>query len=167
MATPSCVSFSDEDIIFGEAARQLQYRNPKNTIYHIKRFIGKKYKTVDELNAVAKQYPFKILQCESSTDGQIRPCFQVQHKNQDMIYTPEQLCTLVLKYLKTQAEAYLGKTVTRCVLAVPTHFDNDQRDALKGAAKEAGLEVIGLIHDPVAAVMQFELDRFKVFRIDS
>ncbi|MBR4598073.1 MAG: molecular chaperone DnaK, partial [Opitutales bacterium] len=150
--TPSVVAFSKTgERLVGQAAKRQAVTNPKNTIYSVKRFIGRKYAEVqDEI----KNFPYTILKGEN--DGVVIEC-EVNGKKER--FTPEQISAMVLQQLKADAETYLGEKVTKAVITVPAYFNDAQRQATKDAGTIAGLEVMRIINEPTAASLAYGLEK--------
>ncbi|MCE5204113.1 MAG: molecular chaperone DnaK, partial [Actinomycetia bacterium] len=146
--TPSVVAFrKDGERIVGKAAKNQAITNPENTIKSIKRFIGRRYEeTASERATIA----YKVVK---GKDG--RAVVEVEGKQ----YTPEEISAMILQKLKTDAEAYLGESVTEAVITVPAYFNDMQRQATKDAGKIAGLEVKRIINEPTAAALAYGLDK--------
>src|SRR5438105_5623245 len=145
--TPSVVAFSKGEKLVGQLARRQAAVNPENTVYSIKRFMGRKYEEVDRER---KMVPYKTI---SGQDGRVE--VEIQGKR----YTPEQISAMILQKLKTDAEAYLGEKVTDAVITVPAYFNDSQRQATKNAGQIAGLNVIRIINEPTAASLAYGLDK--------
>lgn len=150
--TPSVVAFSKTgERLVGQSAKRQAVTNPKNTIYSVKRFIGRKFSEVqDEI----KNFPYKIT--KGDNDGVIIEC-EVNGSVQK--FTPEQISAMVLQQLKADAETYLGEKVTKAVITVPAYFNDAQRQATKDAGTIAGLEVMRIINEPTAASLAYGLDK--------
>ena len=146
--TPSVVAFTKSgERLVGQLARRQAAVNPENTVYSIKRFMGRKYEEVDRER---KMVPYKTI---SGQDGRVE--VEIQGKR----YTPEQISAMILQKLKTDAEAYLGEKVTDAVITVPAYFNDSQRQATKNAGQVAGLNVIRIINEPTAASLAYGLDK--------
>jgi molecular chaperone DnaK len=146
--TPSVVAFTKSgERLVGQLARRQAAVNPENTVYSIKRFMGRKYEEVDRER---KMVPYKTI---SGQDGRVE--VEIQGKR----YTPEQISAMILQKLKTDAEAYLGEKVTDAVITVPAYFNDSQRQATKNAGQIAGLNVIRIINEPTAASLAYGLDK--------
>jgi molecular chaperone DnaK len=146
--TPSVVAFTPSgERLVGTLARRQAAVNPENTVYSIKRFMGR---LVSEVSTEAKQVPYKVV---AGKDGRVE--IDVQGKR----YTPEQISAMTLQKLKTDAEAYLGETVTDAVITVPAYFNDAQRQATKNAGEIAGLNVLRIINEPTAAALAYGLDK--------
>ena len=146
--TPSVVAFTKSgERLVGQLARRQAAVNPENTVYSIKRFMGRKYEEVDRER---KMVPYKTI---SGQDGRVE--VEIQGKR----YTPEQVSAMILQKLKTDAEAYLGEKVTDAVITVPAYFNDSQRQATKNAGQIAGLNVIRIINEPTAASLAYGLDK--------
>ena len=152
--TPSWVAFTDERLI-GEAAKNQATSNPTNTIFDAKRFIGKKY---DDKSI---QKDIKHLSCEIK-DKNNKPTFVVNYKDEKKEFSPEEISAMVLSKMKQTAEAYLGNTVTDCVITVPAYFNDAARQATKDAGVIAGLNVLRIINEPTAAAIAYGLDKVNV-----
>jgi molecular chaperone DnaK (HSP70) len=126
--------------------------NPKNTVFDVKRFIGRKYtdKTVQE---DIKLMPFAII----DKDG--KPFIRVHYKGEDHVFAPEEVSAMVLGYLKEQAERFLGQPVKNAVVTCPAYFNDAQRQATKDAGVIAGLNVVRMINEPTAAAIAYGLDK--------
>ena len=150
--TPSVVAFSKTgERLVGQAAKRQAVTNPKNTIYSVKRFIGRKFAEVqDEI----KNFPYTIL--KGNNDGILIECDVNGKKEQ---FTPEQISAMVLQQLKADAETYLGEKVTKAVITVPAYFNDAQRQATKDAGTIAGLEVMRIINEPTAASLAYGLEK--------
>jgi heat shock protein 1/8 len=151
--TPSWVSFNENERLIGEAAKTSSSSNPSNTIYDIKRLMGRKYSD-PIVQAEIKNFPFKVI----SADGD-RCKVEVQYKNEKKILTPEEISGMILGYMKETAEAYLGQKVTKAVITVPAYFNDAQRQATKDAGAIAGLNVLRIINEPTAAAIAYGLDK--------
>ena len=150
--TPSVVSFtsSGERLIGIPAARQA-ITNPQNTVYSVKRLIGRKYQS-PEIQRALGILPYKLAE---SPNGDV-------HVSLDgKTVTPEEISAMILAYLKSCAESYLGDKVNTAVITVPAHFNDQQRQATKDAAKIAGLQVLRVINEPTAASLAYGLDAKK------
>jgi molecular chaperone DnaK len=146
--TPSVVAFTkDGQRLVGAPARRQQVTNPTNTIFSIKRFMGRKY---DEVSEEMKIVPYEVVQ---GPNGDVR----VKTEGKD--YAPPEISAMILQKLKADAEAYLGETVTDAVVTVPAYFNNAQREATKDAGKIAGLNVLRIINEPTAASLAYGLDK--------
>jgi molecular chaperone DnaK len=146
--TPSVVAFTkDGQRLVGPPAKRQQVTNPQNTIFSIKRFMGRKFGEVSE---EMKIVPYEVLQGENG---------DVRVKAEDKEYAPPEISAMILQKLKTDAEAYLGETVTDAVVTVPAYFNNAQREATKDAGKIAGLNVVRIINEPTAAALAYGLDK--------
>lgn len=146
--TPSVIGFrSDGDRIVGKAAKNQAVTNPQNTVFSIKRFMGRKY---SEVSSELKTVPYKV------KDGQGGRAV-VEIDGQD--FTPEQISAMILSKMKTDAEKYLGETVTDAVITVPAYFNDSQRQATKDAGKIAGLNVKRIVNEPTAAALAYGLDK--------
>jgi len=146
--TPSVVAFTKSgERLVGQLARRQAAVNPENTVYSIKRFMGRKY---DEVETERKMVPYKVL---AGKDGRVE--VEIQGKR----YTPEQISAMILQKLKTDAEAYLGEKVTDAVITVPAYFNDSQRQATKNAGEIAGLNVVRIINEPTAAALAYGLDK--------
>ena len=146
--TPSVVGFrSDGDRIVGKAAKNQAVTNPQNTVFSIKRFMGRKY---SEVASELKTVPYKV------KDGQGGRAV-VEINGED--YTPEQVSAMILSKMKADAEKYLGETVTDAVITVPAYFNDAQRQATKDAGKIAGLNVKRIVNEPTAAALAYGLDK--------
>src|SRR5688500_3610996 len=148
--TPSVVAFGkDGNRLVGQVAKRQAVTNPENTLYSIKRFIGRKF---DEVGGEMKQVPFKV---ERGGNG------DVKIDAQDKSYSPPEISAMVLQKLKKAAEDYLGAKVDKAVITVPAYFNDAQRQATKDAGKIAGLEVMRIVNEPTAAALAYGLDKKK------
>ena len=148
--TPSVVAFTPKaEILVGQVAKRQRVTNPENTIYSIKRFMGRRYNEV--LNEI-KQVPFKVVE---STNGDVRVMAQGKE------YSPPQISAFILQKLKKAAEDYLGEKVEKAVITVPAYFNDAQRKATKDAGTIAGLDVVRIINEPTAAALAYGLDKKK------
>jgi molecular chaperone DnaK len=148
--TPSVVAFGkDGERLVGQVAKRQAVTNPENTIYSIKRFMGRKFSEVSE---EAKMVPYKVVQ---ASNGDVR--VEVRGKQ----YSPPEISAMILQKLKQAAEDYLGEKVTRAVITVPAYFNDSQRQATKDAGKIAGLDVLRIVNEPTAAALAYGLDKKK------
>ncbi|KAF4656393.1 Luminal-binding protein 5 [Perkinsus chesapeaki] len=150
--TPSYVSFTDEDRFVGEAAKNEAPVNPHNTVFDVKRLIGRRYndKTVQRDK---KLLPYKIV---NKND---KPMISVEVKGEDKLFNPEEISAMVLGKMKETAENYLGSEVKNAVITVPAYFNDAQRQATKDAGTIAGLNVLRIINEPTAAAIAYGLDK--------
>ena len=149
--TPSHVAFTDDERIIGDAAKNQANANPENSIYDAKRLIGRDFND-PVVQAEMKLFPFKII------NNNNKPEIQVKYKNENKQFKPEEVSSMVLGYMKEQAENYLGETVTDVVVTVPAYFNDSQRQATKDAGQIAGLNVLRIINEPTAAAIAYGLD---------
>lgn len=146
--TPSVVGFrQDGDRIVGKAAKNQAVTNPKNTVFSIKRFMGRRY---DEVGSELKTIPYTV---KPGTGG--RAVVEIEGED----FTPEQVSAMILSKMKADAEKYLGETVTDAVITVPAYFNDAQRQATKDAGKIAGLNVQRIVNEPTAAALAYGLDK--------
>jgi molecular chaperone DnaK len=146
--TPSVVAFTkDGERLVGQVAKRQAVTNPENTIFSIKRFMGRRY---DEVADEAKMVPYKVVK---APNGDVR--IEVMGK----MYSPPEISAMILQKLKQSAEDYLGQKVTQAVITVPAYFNDAQRQATKDAGKIAGLEVMRIVNEPTAAALAYGLDK--------
>jgi len=151
--TPSCVAFTDNDRMIGAAAKNQAAQNPTNTIFDVKRMIGRKYND-PKLQSDLKHFPFDVIK---SPDG--KPMINVQYKNEDKQFSPEEISSMILIHMKEIAETFLGKKVQNAVVTVPAYFNDSQRQATKDAGTIAGLNILRVINEPTAAAIAYGLDK--------
>ena len=147
--TPSVISFSKNELLIGNSAKNQITRNPENTIYDAKRLIGRNFS--DEIVQKDKKFwPFKL-----KANKKDKPVISVKIKGEEKGLFPEQISALILKQLKKEAEDYLGKEVKNAVITVPAYFNNSQRQSTIDAGRIAGLNVIRTINEPTAAAIAY------------
>ena len=148
--TPSVVGFAKNgERLVGQVAKRQAVTNPENTVFSIKRFMGRKF---DEVSEEMKMVPYKV---ERASNGDVR--IEVQGK----MYSPPEISAMILQKLKQAAEDYLGEKVDRAVITVPAYFNDSQRQATKDAGEIAGLKVERLVNEPTAAALAYGLDKKK------
>ena len=148
--TPSVVGFTAKgERLVGQVAKRQRVTNPENTIYSIKRFMGRRH---EEVSQEIKQVPFKVT---SASNGDVR----VEALGKQ--YAPPEISAMILQKLKKSAEDYLGEKVEKAVITVPAYFNDSQRKATKDAGKIAGLDVVRIINEPTAAALAYGLDKKK------
>jgi molecular chaperone DnaK len=152
--TPSVVAFAKNgERLVGQAAKRQAVTNPTNTVFSVKRFMGRKF---DELNAEDKRVPYKLVKAANG-DAHIELDVNGQKKS----FSPPEVSAMILAKLKSDAEAKLGEKITQAVITVPAYFNDSQRNATKDAGKIAGLEVLRIINEPTAASLAYGLDKKK------
>ena len=152
--TPSVVAFTKEgERLVGQVAKRQAVTNPQNTVFSIKRFMGRRINEVKEESA---RVPYRILEGQNSL-----ATVEIQDKK----YTPPEISAMVLQKMKQTAEDYLGHSVTKAVITVPAYFNDSQRQATKDAGKIAGLEVLRIINEPTAAALAYGLEKKKEEKI--
>ncbi|TIB67253.1 putative heat shock protein sks2, partial [Wallemia mellicola] len=149
--TPSYVAFNDAERLIGDAAKNQSAMNPKNTVFDVKRLIGRRTDD-DEVKKDSKAWPFEIVDKEGS------PVVKVQFKGEEKQFSPQEISAMVLTKMKEIAEAKLDSEVTKAVVTVPAYFNDSQRLATKDAGVIAGLEVLRIINEPTAAAIAYGLD---------
>jgi molecular chaperone DnaK len=148
--TPSVVGFTkDGNRLVGQVAKRQAVTNPENTIYSIKRFVGRRF---NEVSDEIRQVPYKVTQ---ASNGDVRVLAGGKE------YSPPEVSAMILQKLKQAAEDYLGQKVTQAVITVPAYFNDSQRQATKDAGKIAGLEVLRIVNEPTAAALAYGLDKKK------
>jgi len=148
--TPSVVGFKkDGERLVGQLARRQAVMNPDNTVFSVKRFIGRRY---DEVAQERDRVPYRVV---SGPNEQVR--IHLPNAGKDL--TPEEISSMVLAKLKVDAEKYLGESVTQAVITVPAYFNDAQRQSTKDAGRIAGLEVLRIINEPTAAALAYGLDK--------
>src|SRR5690349_21455514 len=148
--TPSVVAFTKSgERLVGQVAKRQAITNPENTVFSIKRFMGRRY---DEVSEEMKMVPYKVVRGDNG-DARV----EIMGKK----YSPPEISAMILGKLKEAAEAYLGEKVTQAVITVPAYFNDAQRQATKDAGKIAGLEVMRIINEPTAAALAYGLDKKK------
>ena len=152
--TPSVVAFSKTgERLVGQAAKRQAVTNPQNTVFSVKRFMGRKYSEVqDEF----KRVPYKVVEA-SNGDAHI----EVEVSGERKRFSPPEISAMILGKLKADAEAKLGEKITQAVITVPAYFNDSQRNATKDAGKIAGLDVLRIINEPTAASLAYGLDKKK------
>jgi len=151
--TPSYVSFTDEERLVGDAAKQGAAANPKNTIFDAKRLIGRRL-TDATVVSDRKLWPFNVIDA-----GEGKPKVEVDFKGEKKQFLPEEISAMVLGKMKSIAEGYLGQPVKKAVITVPAYFNDAQRQATKDAGAIAGLNVLRIINEPTAAAIAYGLDK--------
>lgn len=152
--TPSVVAFTkDGERLVGAVAKRQAVTNPQNTVFSIKRFMGRRH---NEVREEEKSVPFKV----TETSGG-----DVQVEVQGNTYRPPEISAMILQKMKETAESYLGQSVSQAVITVPAYFNDSQRQATKDAGRIAGLEVLRIINEPTAAALAYGLDRKKDERV--
>jgi len=152
--TPSIVAFTKSgERLVGQAAKRQAVTNPQNTVFSIKRFMGRKY---DEVHEEEHRVPYKIVKAANG-DAHV----QVEVNGQRKTFSPPEISAMILSKMKADAEAKLGEKITQAVITVPAYFNDSQRNATKDAGKIAGLEVLRIINEPTAASLAYGLDKKK------
>jgi molecular chaperone DnaK len=150
--TPSIVAFTKSgERVVGQAAKRQAITNPQNTIFSVKRFMGRKF---DEVQQELHRVPYKVVKAPNG-DAHI----QVTVGGETKTYSPPEISAMILAKLKADAEAKLGEKITQAVITVPAYFNDSQRNATKDAGKIAGLEVLRIINEPTAASLAYGLDK--------
>ncbi|NLB55830.1 MAG: molecular chaperone DnaK [Lentisphaerae bacterium] len=148
--TPSIVAFTKNgERLVGQAAKRQAVTNPKNTVFSIKRFIGRRF---EEVESEISMVPYEVIKADNG-DANV--------KIGDKIYSPPEISSMILQKLKADAEAYLGEPITQAVVTVPAYFNDRQRQGTKDAGRIAGLEVLRIINEPTAASLAYGLDKKK------
>src|SRR5574341_487645 len=148
--TPSVVALTKEgERLVGQVAKRQATTNPENTVFSIKRFMGRRY---EEVGQEIKLVPYKVIRA-SNGDAWV----EVRGKR----YSPPEISAMILQKMKADTEAYLGEPVTQAVITVPAYFNDSQRQATKDAGKIAGLEVLRIVNEPTAAALAYGLDKKK------
>ncbi|MFC1462323.1 molecular chaperone DnaK [Verrucomicrobiota bacterium] len=148
--TPSIVAFAKNgERLVGQAAKRQAVTNPNNTVFSIKRFMGRKY---DEVAHEISLVPYEVVKAKNG-DAHV--------KIDDKTYSPPEISSMILQKMRADAEAYLGEKITQAVITVPAYFNDSQRQATKDAGKIAGLEVLRIINEPTAASLAYGLDKKK------
>ena len=147
--TPSIVAYKDDEILVGTSAKRQAVTNPKNTLFAVKRLIGRKHSD-KEIQKDIKKLPYDVV---ASANGDA----WVRANGKDL--APQQVSAEILRKIKEYAESYLGETVTQAVITVPAYFNDSQRQATKDAGKIAGLEVLRIINEPTAAALAYGVDK--------
>src|SRR5487761_2317936 len=148
--TPSVVAITKSgERLVGQVAKRQAITNPENTVYSIKRFMGRRY---DEVQEEAKRIPYKVVKGPHD-DARV----EISGKT----YSPPEVSAMILQKLKAAAEDFLGEKVTKAVITVPAYFNDSQRQATKQAGEVAGLEVLRIINEPTAAALAYGLDKKK------
>jgi len=151
--TPSVVGFAKSgERLVGQVAKRQAVTNPENTVFSIKRFMGRRF---DEVSEEMKMVPYSVAQ-----DGD-RVAVEVTSEGKAKKYSPPEISAMVLQKLKQAAEEYLGQSVTKAVITVPAYFNDAQRQATKDAGRIAGLEVLRIVNEPTAAALAYGLDKKK------
>src|SRR3954471_12416037 len=151
--TPSVVAFTKTgERLVGQVAKRQAITNPENTVYSIKRFMGRRY---DEVNEEMKMVPYKVKRAGDHV------AIEAQGKD----HTPPEISAMILQKLKKAAEDYLGEKVTDAVITVPAYFNDAQRQATKNAGEIAGLKVLRVLPEPTAAALAYGLDKKKQEKI--
>jgi molecular chaperone DnaK len=152
--TPSVVAFTKSgERLVGQAAKRQAVTNAQNTVYSIKRFMGRKF---EEVQDEARRVPYKVVKA-SNGDAHVVVALGGERKT----YSPPEISAMILGKLKTDAEAKLGEKITQTVITVPAYFNDSQRNATKDAGKIAGMEVLRIINEPTAASLAYGLDKKK------
>ncbi len=152
--TPSVVAFAKNgERLVGQAAKRQAATNPENTIFSIKRFMGRKFA---EVTSEEHRVPYKVVKA-SNGDAHV----QIKVGDENKTFSPPEVSAMILSKLKADAEAKLGETITQAVITVPAYFNDSQRNATKDAGKIAGLEVLRIINEPTAASLAYGLDKKK------
>src|SRR6202163_696861 len=148
--TPSVVAIAkDGERLVGQVAKRQSVTNPENTVFSIKRFMGRKF---DEVSSEASRVPYKVARAQNG-DAWVEA--------RDKTYSPPEISAMVLQKLKQAAEDYLGERVSDSVITVPAYFNDSQRQATKDAGRIAGLNVLRIINEPTAAALAYGLDKKK------
>src|SRR3979411_900467 len=152
--TPSIVAFAKNgERLVGQAAKRQAVTNPANTVFSIKRFMGRKY---DEVREEEHRVPYKVVKAANG-DAHV----QVEVNGEKKTFSPPEISAMILAKLKSDAEAKLGEKITQAVITVPAYFNDSQRNATKDAGRIAGLEVLRIINEPTAASLAYGLDKKK------
>jgi molecular chaperone DnaK len=152
--TPSVVAFTKTgERVVGQAAKRQAVTNPQNTIFSVKRFMGRKF---EEVQSELHRVPYKVVKAANG-DAHI----SITVNGETKTYSPPEISAMILSKLKADAESKLGETITQAVITVPAYFNDSQRNATKDAGKIAGLEVLRIINEPTAASLAYGLDKKK------
>src|SRR5947208_3128198 len=152
--TPSVVAFAKNgERLVGDAAKRQAVTNSRNTVYSIKRFMGRKF---DEVQEEIKRVPYKVVR---AANGDVAVEVETEGKTQQ--FSPPEISAMILAKLKADAEMRLGEKITQAVITVPAYFNDSQRQATKDAGRIAGLEVLRIINEPTAASLAYGLDKKK------
>ncbi|CAH8252484.1 unnamed protein product [Arabidopsis lyrata] len=151
--TPSYVAFTDTERLIGDAAKNQVALNPQNTVFDAKRLIGRKFSD-PSVQSDLVHWPFKV----ASGPGD-KPMIVVSYKNEEKMFSPEEISSMVLVKMKEVAEAFLGHTIKNAVVTVPAYFNDSQRQATKDAGAISGLNVLRIINEPTAAAIAYGLDK--------
>ena len=153
---PSVIGFTEKgERLVGQIAKRQAVTNPANTVYAIKRLIGRKFDS-PEVEKMSENVPFEIVASDNG-DAHIKVL--------DQVYSPPEISAIVLQRLKEAAEEFLGDKVTEAIITVPAYFDDMQRQATRDAGKIAGLEVERIINEPTAAALAYGFDKQKSERV--
>jgi len=153
--TPSYVSFTEEERLVGDAAKNSAAANPKNTVFDAKRLIGRRFNDAN-VQKDMKHWPFRVFEGTGE-----KPTIEVMYKGEKKQFLPEEISAAVLQKMKATAEAFLGGEVKDAVITVPAYFNDSQRQATKDAGAIAGLNVLRIINEPTAAAIAYGLDKSK------
>ncbi|CAK1364202.1 Heat shock protein SSB1 [Cercospora beticola] len=153
--TPSFVSFTSEERLIGEAAKNQAAMNPENTVFDVKRLIGRRYDDPTVKKDI-ESWPFKVVE-----EGENQPKVQVEYLGETKTFSPQEISAMVLGKMKEVAETKLGKKVEKAVITVPAYFNDNQRQATKDAGSIAGLNVLRIINEPTAAAIAYGLGAGK------
>ncbi|XP_011681671.1 heat shock 70 kDa protein IV [Strongylocentrotus purpuratus] len=145
--TPNYVGFTDTKILIGESAKNQVAMNPNNTIFDVKRLIGRRF-TDDNVQSDMKHWPFTVI----NQGG--KPMLQVDYMGEKRTMAPGEISSMVLTKLKESAESHIGQKINNAVITVPAYFNDAQRQATKDAGMTAGLNILGIINDPTAAALR-------------
>ena len=152
--TPSVVAFSKTgERLVGDAAKRQAVTNPRNTVYSVKRFMGRKF---DEVQEEIKRVPYKVVR---ASNGDV--AVEVESEGKTKQFSPPEISAMILAKLKADAETRIGEKITQAVITVPAYFNDTQRQATKDAGRIAGLEVLRIINEPTAASLAYGLDKKK------